>query len=93
MLPLKFRSGYRIPHRRSKGAVLRRKTKQFVLKLGFHDIIWAETICRTDRAEVHNYVHVTYPDLAEGMLLSDIPDFAEKGLVLIDARGRGALQR
>jgi hypothetical protein len=79
--------------RRSKGSKLRRRAKQYVLRHGFHDVIWAETICRTDRVEVHNYVHVTYPDLSEGMLLSDIPDYAEKGLVLVDSRGRGALQQ
>jgi len=77
-----------LPHRRSLTAKLRR----YVLRQGFHDVIWAETICRTDKTEIINYIHVIYPDPNEGILISDIPD-VEKGLVLTDSRGRGVFQK
>ena len=87
--------GVSMSHRgkRSQEARLRREARRYVFRNGFHDVIWAETVCRTDHVEVLNYLHVVYPELSEGMLISDVPDFAEKGLVLVDSRGRGALQR
>jgi len=78
--------------KRSQEAKIRRYAKRYVLNHSFHDVIWAETICIFDRVAVHNYIHVTYPELLDGVLLSDIPDI-ERGEVLVDSRGRGSFQR
>ena len=74
---------------------LRREALKYVVKHAFHDIIWAETVCRTNKAEVVNYLSVHYPDKVKHLKFegSHIPDHAEKGLVLADSRGRGALQK
>ena len=74
---------------------LRREALKYVVKHAFHDVIWAETICRTDKAEVVNYLSIHYPDTVEHLKFtgSHIPDFVECGLVFADSRGRGALQK
>jgi len=81
-----------MPHQRSKQSKIRRYARRWILNHSYHDIIWAETICIFNNVEVVNYIHVHYPELSEGMLMSDLPD-AEKGLVLVDSRGRGAYQQ
>ena len=81
-----------MPHQRSRDAKIRRYAKKHIINHSYHDVIWAETICTFDRVQVHNYIHVTYPELVDGVLLGDIPDI-ERGEVLVDSRGRGTFQR
>lgn len=78
--------------KRSSKSRLRRKVVGFILKQAFHDIIWAETVCRTNYAEVVNWITITYPEDAEGLYPSVAAELADPGLVLIESRGRGALQ-
>lgn len=74
---------------------LRREALKYVVKHAFHDVIWAETICRVDKAEIVNYLSIHYPEEMEGLQFEDehIHELAEKGLVLADSRGRGAMQK
>ena len=74
---------------------LRREALKYVVKHAFHDIIWAETVCRTDKAEVLNYLSIHYPEETEHLHFegSHIPNFVEQGLVFADSRGRGVLQK
>ena len=55
--------------------------------------IWAETICRTTRDDVHTHLQKNYPDKYEGFAPSNIPEYVERGRVLTDSRGRGAFQK
>lgn len=83
-----------MPHprgKRSRKAQLRRKSRQFILKHAYHDVIWAETVCRSNRLEVINFLTVEYSDRPEGLQVSQVPDI-EKGEVLVDSRGRGSWQ-
>ena len=79
-----------MPHRRSIASLARR----FVLAMSFRDREKAESISRTSKHEIKEYLRKS-PDLWEtekGIQEHMIPD-VEKGLVLSDSRGRGSFQR
>lgn len=86
-----------MPHprgKRSREAQIHRAAVRYVLKNAYRCRIWAETINRVDRAKIRDFV-VSFigEEIFEGKpAYYGVPDL-EKGWVLIDSRGRGALQK
>ena len=107
----------RLPHRRTpEGEEQRRRrweeaqarkklwsyAKKLILNLSKRDVIWAETVCRSDRIEIVELLIVNYPRLSDIAKIKElprtseaqpIPNYCEKGLVLVDSRGNGVLQQ
>lgn len=72
-----------MPHLRSEYAKARRIARQYILATSYRDCKKAETMCMLEREQVSELLDV--PVVA-------VPDVM-KGLVLVDARGEGSLQR
>jgi len=78
---------------RSQTAKIRRIIRTFVRHQEYRCSIWVETVCRTSRIDVLTHLEANFPEQYEGFDPSQIPDYVEKGIVLTDSRGRGALQK
>lgn len=72
-------------HQRSNFAKARRRAKQIILASSYRDFKKAETVCMMSRREVLGC-------MGEGVNVGAVPDVV-KGLVLVDSRGEGSLQR
>lgn len=77
--------GPRMNHQRSEFAKARRRAKQIILASSYRDYKKAETVCLMSRSQVLSC-------MGEGVNLGAVPDVV-KGLVLVDSRGEGSLQR
>lgn len=80
--------GVSVTHQRSAQAQIRRLARRYVLNTAYRDFVQAESVCRCSRPDILNYVCSFSSD---GVQLSEIPN-VQKGLVLVDSRGRGAFQ-
>ena len=79
---------------------LHRETHRYVANHAYRDFQVAETICVSSPNEVSYHLTVTYPEFFEELTTAEITDTSqhftkhvEKGLVLVDSRGRGSFQR
>ena len=72
-------------HLRSEFAKARRRARQIILATSFRDVKKSETICMMSRTQVVGC-------MGEGVNVGAVPDVV-KGLVLVDSRGEGSLQR
>lgn len=74
-----------MPHLRSNFAKARRRARQIILATAYRDFKKAETVCLMSRSQVLGC-------MGEGVNVAAVPDVV-KGLVLVDSRGEGSLQR
>ena len=79
---------HRRGHRRSPEAMLRRAARRYVMLSSYRDHEQAETVSKVSREDVLEHLSSLEID---GVLVGAVPD-VEKGLVLLDRRGRGSFQ-
>ncbi len=69
---------------------LKARVKRYLFRVSYRDRKLSEVVCTTNKTEAIDWV-LSNVDTQQGLNLGDIPD-VEKGLVLLDSRGRGAFQ-